>query len=284
MSTYAIGDIQGCYKPLRQLLKQVNFNANNDSLWCVGDLVNRGPNSLDTLRFLQDLGPACTAVLGNHDLHCLAILEDCAPARGKDTLDALLQAPDAQALANWLRTLPLVHFEALLSSRGKEKLAQNPQPTNFLMLHAGVAPQWTLQQTLDLAAEVTATLQGKNYRDYLSAMYGNQPDFWSDKLQGYERLRVITNYLTRLRFCDEIGTLNLDNKKGLETAPLGFGPWFDFEKVSNKDTHILFGHWAAIEGKTSSNRVHALDTGYVWGRELTLMCVETFQRHCVSAR
>jgi bis(5'-nucleosyl)-tetraphosphatase (symmetrical) len=271
MSTYAIGDIQGCYKALRRLLKKVKFSPNRDKLWCVGDLVNRGPRSLDTLRFLQDFDHATEIVLGNHDLHFIAIYEGRAPARSKDTLSGLLHAHDCDQLCKWLRYKRLAHFDCIDTIHGLE---------NFLMVHAGVAPRWSLQKTLDLAAEVELALQCKGYKDFLRAMYGDRPIRWHDKLQGQDRLRTITNYLTRVRFCDEIGSLRLSIKEGLCAAPSGFKPWYEYEIITHKAT-ILFGHWAALEGKTGRHRVHALDTGYVWGRELTLMCLEDHRRYSV---
>jgi bis(5'-nucleosyl)-tetraphosphatase (symmetrical) len=272
MSTYVIGDIQGCYQALRKLLKKVKFSPNRDQLWCVGDLVNRGPDSLSTLRYLQDMDDAIRIVLGNHDLHFIAINEGCAPARGKDTLDELLQAPDCQTLSDWLRGQRLAHYAALDTKAGIR---------NFLMVHAGVAPQWSLQKTLNLAAEVEYALKDKDYRAFLGHMYGDTPVRWYNKLHDLDRLRVITNYLTRVRFCDDIGNLKLSIKEGLSTAPHGFKPWFEYERITPKAT-ILFGHWAALEGFTGRQQVHALDTGYVWGRELTLMRLEDEQRYSVS--
>ena len=256
MSTYVIGDIQGCYKALRKLLKKLNFSASRDQLWCVGDLVNRGPDSLDTLRFLQDIDDSVRIVLGNHDLHFLAIYEGCAPARTKDTLSELLKAKDCDQLSDWLRKKPLAHFDCLDTENGTE---------NFLLVHAGIAPGWSVQKTLNLAAEVELSLIGKKYKIFLKNMYGDHPIRWHDELQGYERLRTITNYLTRVRFCDDIGSLRLDVKEGLCAAPKGFRPWYEFETVS-EDTTLLFGHWAALEGRTGKPKVHALDTGYVLGR------------------
>ncbi len=272
MSTYAVGDIQGCYKALRKLLKQVKFSPNKDKLWCVGDLINRGPKSLDTLRYLMDMDHATEIVLGNHDLHFLAIHEGCAPVRANDTLKPLLKAQDCDRLASWLRHKPLVHFDCLDTLHGLE---------NFLMVHAGVAPLWSLQKTLNLAAEVEYALQQPDYSEFLRNMYGDKPIRWYDKLRGQERLRTITNYLTRVRFCDDIGSLRLSVKEGLCAAPSGFKPWFEYENISDEAT-ILFGHWAALEGKTGKRRVHALDTGYVWGRSLTLMCLEDHRRYSVS--
>ena len=272
MSTYAVGDIQGCYKALKKLLKKIGFSPNTDKLWCVGDLVNRGPRSLDTLHYLQDMDDATAIVLGNHDLHFIAINEDCAPARNKDTLGELLEAPDCQALSDWLRTKPLAHHASLQTDQGNE---------DFLMIHAGVAPRWSLQRTLDLAAEVEHALQGSDYKDFLRNMYGDEPIRWFDKIKGQERLRTITNYLTRLRFCDDIGSLRLDVKEGLCAAPAGFKPWFDYENITPEAT-IIFGHWAALEGYTGKPHVYALDTGYVWGRSLTAMRLEDKKLFAVS--
>ncbi len=264
MSTYVVGDIQGCYKPLEKLLKKVKFSSASDKLWCVGDLINRGPDSLDTLHFLQDMDNATKLVLGNHDLHFIAIHEGCAPVRSKDTLDALLAAQDCQQLSDWLRQQALAHCASVDTNKGSK---------NFLMVHAGVAPHWTLQKTLELAAEVEYALKGSSYKKFLQYMYGNTPSRWHDELQGLDRLRVITNYLTRIRFCDETGNLQLTVKEGLSSAPAGCKPWFDYEKIT-VDANILFGHWAALEGKTNRSGVYALDTGYVWGHELTLMRLE----------
>lgn len=274
MSTYVVGDIQGCYKPLRKLLKSVGFKRSRDQLWCVGDLVNRGPRSLDTLRFLTDLGDSCRVVLGNHDLHFIAKHEGCAPLRGRHTLRHLLDAPDSQALSDWLRQQPLAYYDVIETDAGVQ---------DFLMFHAGIAPQWTLDTTLELAAEVEIALQGDDYRAFLRHMYGDRPRRWHDGLEGLDRLRVITNYLTRIRFCDAIGNLQLSAKEGLALAPHGYKPWFMYEKISAK-TQLLFGHWAALEGHTGKPRVHALDTGFVWGRELTALRLEDGRRFAYSKK
>lgn len=272
MSTYVVGDIQGCYKPLKKLLRKVKFSQTRDKLWCVGDLVNRGPHSLDTLRFLQDIDGSTELVLGNHDLHFIAINESCAPARTKDTLGKLLAARDCQQLSDWLRHKPLAHYASVDTNAG---------PKNFLMVHAGVAPHWSLQKTLNLAAEVEYALKDSSYRDFLRHMYGNTPTRWHDKLKGLDRLRVITNYLTRIRFCDEIGDLQLTAKEGLGTAPRGYKPWYQYEKITPEAT-ILFGHWAALDGRTNRKQVFAMDTGYAWGRELTMMRLEDQQQYSIS--
>ena len=272
MSNFVVGDIQGCYKPLEKLLKKVSFTPGNDILWCVGDLVNRGPKSLETLRLLQDMDDSIRVVLGNHDLHFIAIHEGVAPARGRDTLEKLLAAPDCSTLSDWLRHKPLAYHEALMTEHG---------PENFLMVHAGVAPSWSLQTTLNLAAEVEHALQSSEHKAYLRKMYGNEPIRWSRSLRGHERLRTITNYLTRIRFCDDIGSLRLDVKEGLCAAPNGFKPWFEYEKITRNAT-ILFGHWAALNGMTKRPRVFALDTGYVWGRSLTMMRLEDKKLFVIS--
>jgi bis(5'-nucleosyl)-tetraphosphatase (symmetrical) len=267
MSTYVVGDIQGCYKPLKRLLEKVNFSEQFDALWCVGDLINRGPKSLDTLRLLRDMGDSATVVLGNHDLHFLAIYYGCAPQRSKDTLQKLLDAPDCEELSTWLRHKPLVHYDAVATDFGIR---------NYLMVHAGVAPQWDLQTTLNLGAEVALALQSPNYLEYFQNMYGDKPKRWKKKLSGYERLRVITNYFTRMRFCTEKGALNFQVKEGLGSQPEGLHPWYELEQLT-PETRILFGHWAALEGKTSNDFVYALDTGCVWGRELTMLRLEDDQ-------
>ena len=272
MSTYAIGDIQGCYKPLRKLLKKIDFSPGSDRLWCVGDLVNRGPKSLDTLRLLADMDDALTIVLGNHDLHFLAVHEGCAPMRRKDRLRELLAAPDCGELADWLRRKPLAHCETIETETG-------PRP--FLMVHAGFAPDWNIARILELAGEVETALDRKP-RKFLSHMYGDEPSLWDDSLSKQSRLRVITNYLTRIRFCDAEGRLRLDLKEGIDTAPPGYKPWFRWQRIS-READIVFGHWAAIEGRTGIDRVHALDTGCVWGGPLTALRLEDQNRISVPS-
>lgn len=271
MSSYAIGDIQGCYKQLQKLLKKVDFCASRDTLWCVGDLINRGPRSLDTLKYLQDIDDSTRIVLGNHDLHFIALHEGAAPFRGKDTVDEILNSQQSGMFSDWLRSKPLVHYDSVETING---------PEHFLMVHAGVCPGWSVQKTLNLAAEVEYALQSEDYIAFLEHMYGDEPERWNNKLEGLDRLRVITNYLTRIRFCDDIGTLRLDVKQGLSSAPPGCKPWFEFEKITD-EASIVFGHWASLEGKTDRQKVHALDTGCVWGRELTLMRLEDGKRYSV---
>lgn len=260
MAVYAVGDIQGCLKPLKCLLKKVDFNPSRDTLWAVGDLVNRGPASLETLRYIDNLGNACISVLGNHDLHLLAAAQDPRRLRKSDTLLAILQAPDRDALLQNMRQRPLAYFD---SSR------------NVIMTHAGVPPIWTVADTCRHAAEVEAVLRcDQRLPGFFAAMYGNEPARWDPELTGTDRLRVITNYLTRMRFCKPDGTLDLKAKESPGNAPKGFSPWF---KLPRRDpqTRIIFGHWAALEGKVRIPGIHALDTGCVWGNRMTLMNVDS---------
>lgn len=263
MAVYAVGDIQGCLKPLKCLLKKVDFNPSQDTLWSVGDLVNRGPSSLETLRFLDGLGNACISVLGNHDLHLLACAYDRQRLRKSDTLLPILDAPDSEQLIQNLRQRPLAHFD---SSR------------RTIMTHAGVPPVWTVEETCQYAAEVEAVLRcDQQLPWFLDEMYGNEPACWDPDLDGTRRLRVITNYLTRMRFCKPDGTLDLKSKEGPGDAPKGFSPWFKLPR-QDPDVQIIFGHWAALDGKVKQPDIHALDTGCVWGNQLTLMNLDSGEK------
>ena len=266
MAVYAVGDIQGCLKPLQCLLQEVDFNPSRDTLWAVGDLVNRGPDSLATLRYLDSLGNACISVLGNHDLHLLAAAYDVKRLRKSDTLPPILQAPDRDQLLHNLRQRPLAHMD---SQRG------------LIMTHAGVPPIWSVQDTLALAAEVEAVLRcDQQLPWFLDEMYGNEPACWSPELDGTKRLRVITNYLTRMRFCRPDGRLDLKSKETPDQAPQDYAPWFTLPR-RDPEIGIIFGHWAALEGKVDVPGIHALDTGCVWGNQMTLMNVDTGEkRHC----
>lgn len=259
MATYAIGDVQGCFDPLDGLLETIGFDHLRDRLWFAGDLVNRGPDSLRVLRFVRDLGDRAVTILGNHDLHLLAVAAEIRKHTRKDSLNEILEAPDRDELIDWLRHRPLAHRDP----------AQG-----FLMIHAGVPPQWDVEQTMARAAEVESALRGPDYRDFLHHMYGNVPDTWGDELEGHERLRVITNYLTRMRFCDTAGRLDLDNKGSPEDANRGFEPWFRHAHRRTCGTRILFGHWASLDGRADTPGVHALDTGCIWGGRLRAMRLE----------
>lgn len=260
MSTYAVGDIQGCLKPLKKLLAKVDFNPAKDRLWIAGDMVNRGPKSLATLRFLYEMKDSVTAVLGNHDLHLLAIAFGKKKSGPADTLEAILEAPDGPKLIKWLRHCKLLHTDTTLG---------------YTMVHAGIPPNWTLQQAQDHAREVEAILQSKYIEEFLGKMYGNTPNRWKHKLTGFDRLRLITNYLTRMRFCDEDGELDLTNKSAPAPDKYSrFQPWFEHPNHLCRDEKIIFGHWAALEGKAEPDNVIALDTGCVWGGCLTAYRLE----------
>jgi len=256
MSTYAIGDLQGCYLTLQALLDKIKFDANIDRLWFVGDLVNRGAASLECLRFVKSLGDRAVVVLGNHDLHLLGVSEGVAKTKTLDTLDKVLNAPDRDALLDWLRKQKLLHVE------GK-----------FAMVHAGLLPQWSWDQSLALAGEVEATLRSKHYRHFLQSMYGNNPDEWRDCLVGDERLRVILNAMTRMRTITADGHMNLKFKAGLAEMPRELQPWFTQPHVRRDDITVLAGHWSAL-GLHVTPKFIGLDSGCVWGRELTALRLE----------
>ena len=254
MAVYAIGDVQGCYDPLRRLLDAINFDPERDALWFCGDLVNRGPKSLKTLRFVRDLGDAAITVLGNHDLHLLA-LEAGAVRAGKrfDSLTRLLGASDAAELCAWLRSRPLAHHDGKLET---------------LLVHAGTHPRWSVKKTLARAAEVEAALQGEDYRLMLGKMYGNMPNKWSGKLSGFKRLRFIVNCLTRMRMLTPEQHLDLSFSGSPWRARKGLVPWFDVPEPAWAGTRVVFGHWSALGLIVLPNLV-SLDSGCVWGRQLT---------------
>lgn len=259
MATYAIGDIQGCLEPLQCLLKEIDFNPLNDKLWLAGDLINRGPDTLATLRFLYRLRDSITIVLGNHDLHFIAVYYGLRKRGKNDTLDELLRAPDCADLVYWLRHQKLVHHDPIL---------------NFTMVHAGIPPQWDLHDALIRSREVEIVLQTEKIENFLAGMYGNLPGRWDDSLDGVDRWRLITNYFTRMRFCSADGELELQTKESIDAAPAGFAPWFSFAERKTYAEKILFGHWAALEGRTDVENVYALDTGCVWGGSLTALRLE----------
>lgn len=263
MATYVIGDLQGCLTPLIQLLEQINYHPEQDKLWFAGDLINRGEESLETLRFIKSLGNNATIVLGNHDLHLLAVSHGYGKLKRGDTLAEILTAGDRDDLMDWLRNQPLLHYDEQL---------------NTVMTHAGIPPCWNLKKAQTLAKEVEDKLKSDSVDDFFSTMYGNKPDQWSDDLTGLDRLRAITNYLTRMRFCDENSKLDLESKEGINTASKGYAPWFNYPTKVPADCHIVFGHWAALEGITQKERIHALDTGCVWGGSLTALRLEDRQR------
>ena len=229
MTTYAIGDLQGCHQKLLELLERIRIEHADAKLIFVGDLVNRGPDSLGTLRRVRSLGEDARMILGNHDLHLLAVSQGIRKAHPTDTIDDILTAPDRDELLDWLRTQPLALFEH-----------------DHLFVHAGVLPQWSAQQTLDLAHEVQAALSGPDWVEFLRQMYGNQPAKWDNALQGADRLRCIVNALTRLRFCAADGTMELAATKGVEIELPGYMPWFDVPERRTRDVTVVFGHWSTL--------------------------------------
>ena len=271
MTTYAIGDIQGCFKSLQALLKYINFQPDKDKLWLCGDLINRGPKSLETLRYIMSLGDSAISVLGNHDLHFLAIASGATKARPKDTLDSLLNAPDRNEIIHWLSQRPLVHID--------EKLG-------YCMVHAGIPPQWSPKMAKQYAHEVECVLKGHPEKAYafFQRMYGSEPDLWHDNLRGSKRLRVITNYLTRMRFCNTKGRLELKSKGSPAEAPASYQPWYQYRDLKQDKLNIVFGHWASLEGKCSRTHIHALDTGCAWGNTLTAMNLKTGLRSHVPCQ
>jgi bis(5'-nucleosyl)-tetraphosphatase (symmetrical) len=253
MATYAIGDIQGCYSVLRRMLDKLRFEPVRDHLWLVGDLVNRGPQSLAVLRFVKSLGTRATTVLGNHDLHLLVVAAGHVKQHQGDTLTAILRAPDRDELLDWLRRRKMMHAAG-----------------RYAMVHAGLLPQWSIATALTLAREVETALRSDDYGDFLRHMYGNQPDRWRGNLTGFDRLRVITNALTRLRLCTATGQMEFTHKGKPADLPRGYRPWFDAPRRRNRATTVIFGHWAAL-GLYMNSNVTGLDTGCVWGRELTAL-------------
>ena len=253
MAIYAVGDIQGCYDEFQLLLDAIRFDQSADKLWLVGDLVNRGPKSLKTLRLIRSLGDAVICVLGNHDLHLLALaLTEKSPTDDTD-LRKILDAADCADLIEWLRFQPLAHYS---------------QSINTLMVHAGVHPKWSRKQVLKYSCEVESVLRSKKPQKFLNKMYGRKPDKWSPKLEGNDRLRFIVNCLTRIRFCTPEGRLDFSNKLGPNSATGNLLPWFRAPKRKTENTRIVFGHWSTL-GLMEKPGLLALDTGCVWGGALT---------------
>ncbi len=253
METFAIGDVQGCADELQHLLARIDTMSPGARIVFVGDLVNRGPASLQTLRWVKAMGPRARTVLGNHDLHLLAAAHGVRAPAPSDTIDDILTAPDRDELLDWLRHQPL----ALMAD-------------GWLVVHAGVLPNWHATQVLALAAEVETRLQSANWIDFLHAMYGNQPARWSDSLQGNERLRCIVNALTRLRFCSAEGEMEFATKEGPGAPPAGFLPWFDVPGRLTADVPVLFGHWSTL-GILRRENLFGLDSGCVWGGKLSAL-------------
>ena len=268
---YLVGDIQGCASALDRLLDEIAFSPSRDHVYVLGDLVNRGPGSLATLRRLRGLGAAASCVLGNHDWHLLAVAAGVRPRHPSDTLDDILDAPDREEWLAWVRTRRMAVFEQ-----------------GWLMLHAGVVPQWDLATTLQLAGELEQSLRERPPREFLAAMFGNEPARWSDSLHGDDRLRFTLNTLTRIRFVAEDGTLEFQTKDGADAAPAGFRPWFDVPGRRTAGVRIAFGHWSSL-GLVERDDLLGLDTGCVWGDRLTAVGIdgdrrEIFHVACPPAR
>jgi bis(5'-nucleosyl)-tetraphosphatase (symmetrical) len=260
VSTWAIGDIQGCFDEFAALLRAVDFRSDRDRLWLVGDLVNRGPQSLEVLRYVRALGDRAITVLGNHDLHLLAIAAGHGQIKRGDTLHAVLDAPDRDALLDWLRARPLFHFDPSLG---------------VAMVHAALAPGWSIADAAARAGEVETALRD-DPDSYFQHMYGDTPHRWEDALHGAQRLRVITDYLTRVRFCRPDGTYDMRAKGPPGTQPDGFLPWYDLPARASAGTPIVFGHWSAV-GVIARDDVYALDTGCVWGRQLSALNLDEWR-------
>jgi bis(5'-nucleosyl)-tetraphosphatase (symmetrical) len=261
MSTFLIGDVQGCYDEMRALLRECRFDASRDHAVFLGDLVNRGPKSLEVLQYVRKLGPSATALLGNHDLHLLAVANGVRPTGKSDTLNSILTHPDRDALLDWLR---------------HQHMALHLPAHELLCVHAGVLPQWRVSDTLAHAQELEHALRADGFVSFLQTMYGNSPAAWHDGLVGSDRLRVIVNALTRLRFCSEIdeqgagGVMEFQTKEGAAGAPEGFVPWFDVKHRGTRHARVAFGHWSTL-GLRVNERIVALDTGCVWGGALSAL-------------
>ena len=263
MSTYVIGDVQGCYDSLCALLDQLHFDPQQDTLWFVGDLVNRGAHSLEVLRFVKAL-PNAHVVLGNHDLHLLVLASGV--SLDDSTLEPILNAPDRDELLHWLRHRPLMHSQR-----------------HFHMVHAGILPTWTIPEAQGFAREAEAALQDEAHPAFLQNLYGNTPSTWSHDLTGIDRLRFIVNALTRMRFVSSHGALNLADNGPIGTQTQGDTPWFQAHPGIPANETLLFGHWASLAGNTAVDNIIALDTGCVWGKTLSAFCLETQAIHSCSA-
>ncbi len=264
MATYAIGDVQGSFDELQALLGAFGFDRAKDTLWFVGDLVNRGPASLATLRFVHDLGDRALTVLGNHDLHLLALAQGSVEARGDDTLGDVIAAPDRDGLLDWLRHRPMAHVAA-----------------DCVLVHAGLLPQWDVATAKALAGEVEAELRGPRHKEFLAQLYGSRPDRWNDRLRGIDRLRVIVNAMTRLRFCTPEGVMEFHTKGETAEAPPGYLPWFEVPGRRSADHTLVCGHWSALGLRIAPNLL-ALDSGCVWGGKLSAVRLEDRRLYQVS--
>ncbi len=258
MAIYVIGDVQGCFDELTALIDKISFNPKKDKLWFVGDLVNRGPKSLETLRWVKSLGNKAITTLGNHDLHLLASYAGIREVNKTSSLYHAIQAQDIKELVDWVRQQPLMHYDSTL---------------NIAMVHGGILPCWTIKKALSYASEVESVLRSNNFQEFLKNMYGDVPNNWEKNLKSRDRLRVITNSFTRLRYCNADGALDLNEKGSPGTQSSGLIPWFEMTPRNNDDTKIVFGHWSTL-GQYEGNNVIATDTGCVWGGCLTAVRID----------
>ena len=272
MTAYIIGDVQGCYDPLQRLLEKIRFDESRDTIWFTGDIVNRGPDSLKVIQFIYQHRAVIKTILGNHDLTLLAVAKGSVPFQAeRHTFSDILEHSQREEYLDWLLHCPLAHFD---------------QQNQILLVHAGVVPQWDVAEALSLAQEVEQRLVSDDCAELLHHLYGNTPLQWSPDLQGWERYRFIVNVLTRIRFCTPEGKLDLVTKEGAHAAPPGYVPWFTaprlVARLKESGIKIVFGHWAALEGKTSQAWAVGLDTGCVWGNQLTAYAVESGSRFCID--
>lgn len=271
MATYAIGDIQGCYKSLKELLSKINFQPNTDTLWLTGDLVNRGPNSLETIEFLLNEIPEknLVTVLGNHDLYLITLFYHIFDSKDFDhSLDEILNHKNAAIYINWLTSKPLLHFD---------------KNTNYALVHAGIDPAWEIDDAIKYSKEIQEILTSNHeniIKDFLKNMYGNLPNKWNDSLTGFDRLRYITNVFTRMRFLHKDGSLDFISKEKESESLI---PWFDFPNRKTANIQIIFGHWAALEGVLRPN-IFGIDTGCIWNNELTALCLDSHKIFNVSCK
>ncbi len=267
MAIYAIGDVQGCYTQLKQLLDKLEFKSDKDQLWFAGDIVNRGPDSLETLRFIKSLGDNAITVLGNHDLHLLAVANGRRKQGKKDTIQSIIDAPDSDQLLDWLLHRPLMHYQ---------------KKNHVCLVHAGVHPQWSLEKALSCAQEVETILQGPKSHEFFHHMYGDKPAKWSDNLDGWDRLRFITNAFTRMRYIDTKQKLRLKGKGAPGKQPKGIIPWYEFESKT-ADLNIIFGHWSTLKDPKLEH-LYPLDTGCLWGGKLTALKVNSKMSKHISIK
>ena len=266
MSNYAFGDLQGCYKEFKTLLEQINFNPSRDTLWICGDLVNRGPESLNCLTYIHSIKDSCRIVLGNHDLHLIAVCESVRDVSDSDTFEDILKSPKKDMLIKWLKSLPFHSAQKIKTEKGE---------LEFVMTHAGVPPHWAKSQLIENSKELSEHLRSENPKKFLKSVFGDTPNHPDRCKTDQERMRLNLNYLTRMRFYNSDGSLDLSYKGKIDKAPPELKPWFKYKlRILERDTHLLFGHWAALDGVTDQEQVTALDTGCAWGNKLTTVRLE----------